>query len=183
MDKHIPIEISARHVHLSQKDLEALFGYGYKLKKIRNLSQPSLFAAKEVVDIKRGNQEIANVRIIGPLSKRTKIELSLTDTVNLGIKIPTKNPGITLIGPKGKINIKKGSIVAWRHIHLNLKEAREFGLKNGDFVSLKIKGKRALIFNNILVRIDKNFKKVVHLDTDEGNAAGIIKKGEGTLLK
>ncbi len=183
MEKIVPIEISARHIHLSKKDLETLFGFGYKLKKLKNLSQPGLFAAKEVVDIKRGNQKITNVRIVGPLRSQAQAELSLTDVVNLGIKIPTKKPGIILIGLKGKINIKKGEIIAWRHIHLNPKEAREFGLKNGDLVSIKTKGKRALIFSNVLVRIDKNFKKSVHLDTDEGNAAGIIKKGEGILLK
>ncbi|PIQ92293.1 MAG: propanediol utilization protein [Parcubacteria group bacterium CG11_big_fil_rev_8_21_14_0_20_39_14] len=182
MEKIVPIEVSARHVHLSKKDLEALFGFGYKLKKMRNLSQPGFFAAKEVIGIERGNQKIADVRILGPLRKRTQIELSLTDVVNLGIKNPTRNPGITIIGPKGKMNIKKGAIVAWRHIHLGPEEARKLGLKNGGSVSIKTKGKRALIFNNVLVRIDKNFKKSVHLDTDEGNAAGITKKGKGTLV-
>jgi len=191
MGKIVPIEISARHIHLSKKDLETLFGFGYKLKKLKNLSQPGLFAAKEVVDIKRGNQKITNVRIIGPVRNQTQIEISLTDAVNFGIKIPIRrsgnlknSPGITLIGPKGKINIKEGLIVAWRHIHLGPQKAKKLGLKDGDLVSIKTKGKRALIFKNVLVRIiNKNFKVEVHLDTDEGNAAGITKKGAGILLK
>lgn len=189
MSKKIPIEISARHIHLSPKDLEALFGNNYQLKKMRQLTQPSDFAVEEILDVQFGQKIISRIRIVGPIREKTQIELSMTDVIYLGITPIIKKSGdlestsgITLIGPKNKIEIKEGVIIPWRHIHCSQEEAKELGLENGMMVSVKIEGNRALIFNNVLVRAADNYKLCMHLDTDEGNAAGIIKKGEGYLI-
>lgn len=185
----IPIEVSARHVHLCQKDLEMLFGRGYQLKKLRNLTQPCDFAAKETINIKSGSRIIPGLRVVGPIRKKTQVELSLTDAFFLEMNPPIrdsgnieKTPGIILIGPKKEIHLKKGVIIHRRHIHSNQKEAKLLGIKNGEFVSVIIRGKRATTFHNIKVRVNKNYKLCIHLDTDEGNAAGIIKKSEGFLV-
>ena len=190
MNKTILIEVSARHVHLYQKDLDALFGTNYQLKKLKDLPTTKQFAAKETLNIQVGSNKIPNVRIVGPPRKKTQIELSITDAINLGINPPIRKsgnlketPGITLISPKRKIKLKNGVIIPWRHIHCSPKEAKKLNLKNEELVSVKIKGKRAVIFDNVKVRTDKNFRLCMHLDTDEGNAAGITRKGKGIILK
>ena len=184
----IPVEVSAKHIHLSQKDLEILFGVGYVLKEKNGLTQPGQFSAKETLDVKVGDRKMDNVRVVGPTRKYTQIEISLTDGIKLGITPPVETSGslksslkCVLIGPKGKVKTR-GIISALRHIHCNPKEAKRLGIKNGQMVSVKISGKRGLVFNNIKVRVDSEFKLSLHLDTDEGNAAGIIKKSSGTLL-
>lgn len=186
----IPIEISARHLHLSQKDLECLFGKGYQLTKKRELSQPGEFAANETVEVRFNDKKISKVRVVGPVRPKTQLELSLTDAYNLGLEVPIRKsgnlkgtPGILLIGPKGKLNLKQGVICAWRHIHLNPKEAKKLKVKNGEMVSVKVGGKRSITFHNVEIRVGENYKLCCHLDTDEGNAAGIIKKGVGVLIK
>jgi len=185
----IPIEVSARHIHLKKGDLEALFGEGYELKKAKQLTQPSDFAAEETVDISANGKEIKAIRIVGPVRKETQIEISLTDIVKLGIAPVFKNsgdventPGITLTGPKGKIGMEKGLIIALRHIHCNPREAEKIGLKDGDFVSVKTAGERAITFHNVLIRVNKDYRLCAHIDTDEGNAAGIIKRSEGVII-
>lgn len=189
MEKKILIGVSARHVHLSLKDLENLFGKNYNLTKDRKLNCPGEFAAKETIDIKSGERILKNVRIIGPIREKTQAELSHTDIVYLKIKPVVRlsgdiknTPGAIFIGPKGKIKIKEGIINNWRHIHCNLKKAKELNLKEGMLVSVKTKGDCSLIFNNVKVRISKECPFSLHLDTDEGNAAGIIKNGTGYLL-
>jgi len=188
---NIPIEISARHIHLSKKDLEALFGRGYQLKKKKDLVQCCDFAAEETVDIEKNGKKISKVRIVGPAREETQLELSLTDAYFLGegAKIPVKQsgdlkntPGIILIGPKRKLAIRRGVIVSWRHIHLSLKEAKRLNIDKKKFVSVKIKGKRGLILNNVWIRIGEKYHLSMHLDTDEGNAAGIPVKGKGKII-
>jgi len=191
MPQKIPIEISARHIHLSQKDLEVLFGQGYQLKKLKPLTQLGDFAAKETVDIVRQGKKMAGIRVIGPVRPKTQIELSLTDAFYLGIKdVPIRKSGdlkgsfgVLAVGPKGKLKLKEGLIVAGRHLHLNPKEAKGMGVRNGQLVSVKVSGKRAVTFHNVLVRVEKRYKLCLQLDTDEGNAAGLVSKGEGVLLK
>jgi len=189
MKKKIPIEVSARHIHICQKDLEVLFGKGYKLKKLRDLFQPGDFAAKEILEVKTSSEKSLNLRIVGPVRERTQIELSKTDAILLGINAPIRNsddvkgtPGATLIGPKGNIKIKQGVINAWRHIHCNLKEAKELGLKDKMLVSVKVTGRGSITFHNVLVRVEEKSLICLHLDTDEGNAANITGKGEGEIL-
>lgn len=189
MNKKVPIEISARHIHLSQKDLEVLFGKGYQLKKLRKLSQADDFAAQETLDIKIGSKVIKKLRIVGPVRKETQIELSITDAFSLGIIPPLRlsgdikeTPGAILIKSKKKLKIKKGVIIAKRHLHCSPQQAKRLKLKNGMSVSVKIKGERALIFDNVKVRVKKGYNLCLHLDTDEGNAAGIIKKEKGEII-
>lgn len=186
----IPVEVSGRHLHLSQEDLEALFGLGYQLKKKKDLSQPSDFAAEETLDLRNGDKIIKGVRVVGPVRKNTQVEISKTDAVYLGINPPIKlsgdiegTPGITLIGPKGEVILEKGLIIALRHIHCSSEEAKKMKLKNGEIVSVKIGDERPVIFHNIKVRVGDNYKFCLHIDTDEGNAAGINKIGEGQIIK
>lgn len=185
----IPIEISARHVHLSKEDLEKLFGKEYELKKLKQLYQPSDFSCEETIDIIVGFKKIEKVRIVGPQRDQTQVEVSLTDVISSGILPPIKLSGelngtgpVVLIGPKGVIDLDEGLIIAKRHIHCSPKEAKKLKLKNGDIVSVKIKGERAVIFENVILRIKEGYKLCLHLDTDEGNAAGINKTGEGIIL-
>jgi len=186
----IPVEISARHIHLSQKDLESLFGKGYQLKILRKLQSTNQFAAKETLDIQVGLKKISGVRIVGPVRKQTQVELSLTDAIYLGLAVPFKEsgdlentPGATLINTQRKIKLSKGIIIMLRHIHCNFEEAKRLNLKQGEIVSVEIKGKRALVFNKVKVRVGDKWKLCLHLDTDEGNAAGMVKKGVGYLIK
>jgi propanediol utilization protein len=191
--KKIPIEISARHIHLSQKDLEALFGKGYQLKKLRELSQLGEFAAKEKIDIQNSLKsnaiKISKVRILGPIRKQTQVELSHTDAIFLKVEPMVREsgnikgtPGIILVGPKGKIKIKEGVMSAWRHIHCSPKEFQKLGLKNRMLVSVKTMGIRSITFHKVRVLVKPNYRLYMHLDTDEGNAAGIIKNGRGYLI-
>jgi len=186
----ILIEVSARHIHLSQPHLDELFGNGYKLIKLKGLSQPKLFAAQETITIKHKDKTISRVRIVGPCREQTQVELSLTDAFNLGIKIPVRasgdinnTPGVTLIGPKGKIDLEKGVIASWRHIHVSNKQALKLGIKNNDLVYAQTQGPRAITFKKVLVRVDPDFSWAMHIDIDEGNAAGIIKNTKGIILK
>jgi acetate kinase len=189
MTKQVLIDVSARHIHLSEKDRDALFGKGYKLKKAKELRQKGDFLAKEKIDIENGLRKISKIAVIGPARDKTQIELSHTDIIFLKLKPIVREsgdikatPGITLIGPKGKVKIKQGVINTWRHIHASYKEAKKLGLKEGGLVSVKIKGKCSLTFHNVIIRLDNNYRLVMHLDTDEGNAAGIVKKGKGEII-
>lgn len=186
--KKVLIEVSARHIHLSQDHLEKLFGGGYELTKLKDLSQPSDFAAKETVEIKVGSCVFPEVRIVGPVREKTQAEFSITDIISCGVK-PTiresgdleNSCGAVLRGPAGEVDLKEGVIVPHRHLHASPEEAKELGVKEGDLVSLKIEGKRGLTLHNIKVRINEDYRMAVQIDTDEGNAAGINKKGEGIL--
>jgi len=190
MSKKIPIEVSARHIHLSQKDLEELFGKGYQLKKLRELVQLGEFVAEEKLDIQIGSKKISNVKIVGPVRKETQVELSHTDAIYLKVEPVVKEsgdiqgtPGAILISSKNKIEIKQGVINTWRHIHCNSEEAEEFGLKDGMLVSVQTSGDCSTTFHNVRVRLNENYKLCMHLDTDEGNAACMPKKGEGIIIK
>lgn len=182
----IPIEVSARHIHLCQKDLDFLFGKNYQLEKLKDLSQPGEFAAKEVLKIKNGNK-VLKARIVGPLRKESQVEISLTDSFYLKtepvFKLSggvTDTPGIILKNNKKELKLKKGLIIPLRHIHCSFDEAKKYGLK--DNVSILVEGKRKLVFENIHVRKKANYKLCLHLDTDEGNACGIFQKSKGKLL-
>lgn len=190
MEKRIPIEVSVRHIHLSQNDLEVLFGKDYQLKRLRNLTQSGEFAAKETLDVQANSRKISKVRIIGPVREKTQVELSHTDAIFLRVDPIVRDsgdiegtPGAVLIGPKKKIKIKKGVINTWRHIHCSPKQAKELGFKNRMLVSVETKGTCSLVFHNVKVFIKANSQLSMHLDTDEGNATCIVKKGEGYLLR
>jgi putative phosphotransacetylase len=185
----IPVEISARHIHLSKQDLEKLFGKNYQLKISKQLTQPSDFACQETVTIKADKGIIENVRVMGPVREKTQVEISLTDAFKLGVKPPVRLSGdlknsspITILGLAGEVSLKEGLIIAKRHIHCSKEEAKEFGFKNGQTVSVKISGERETTFHNITARIGEKYKLCLHLDTDEGNSAGIDRAGEGTII-
>ncbi|MBI5254512.1 phosphate propanoyltransferase [Candidatus Falkowbacteria bacterium] len=176
----LKIEISARHVHLTRQDLDALFGDGYDLKKEKTLSQASDFAAEETISIEGAKGRMDNVRIVGPCRSYSQVELSATDCYKLGINAPVRLSGkiigsasIKIIGPKGELQLKDGAIIAKRHIHMNPEDSAKLGVKNGQNVKLAIDGPRALIFDNVEVRVHESFNLAAHLDTDEANAAGI----------
>lgn len=180
------IEVSGHHCHISRQDLDVLFGQGYKLKPVKALSQNGQFASQETVAIKVGEKKLENVRILGPERKNTQVEISLSEAYELKIRppiaectCPAKANGCInaqLIGPKGKIK-RCAIIVAHRHFHIDPKTAAKLKLKDKQLISIKTKGLRSLIFNNVLVRIDSSFSPRIHLDTDEANAAG-LKDGE-----
>jgi putative phosphotransacetylase len=174
----IPVGVSGKHLHLSQADLETLFGEGYKLTEMKPLSQPGQFASEEVVNVVGPKGTLKNVRVLGPIRKQTQIEVSRTDAFALGLKPPVKDSGdlagslgITLEGPKGSITLNEGVIIAMRHLHLSIPEAESLGLSDKQIVSLKTSGPRGLIFDNVLVRVHQNFALDFHVDTDEANAA------------
>ncbi|MEI6596806.1 MAG: phosphate propanoyltransferase [bacterium] len=176
----VPIEISARHVHLSKSDLEILFGRGFELSKFKDLSQAGQFAAKETVELVGPSGELDGVRILGPCRKETQVEVSETEARHLGINPPVKDsgnlsdtPGVKIVGPVGEIILTHGVILALRHIHIDPATAADLGVKNYDRVKVDTSGLRDLLFENVLVRVDPSFKLAMHIDTDEANAAGI----------
>ena len=186
----IPVEVSARHCHLSKEDLEKLFGEEYELKKKKQLSQPADFACQETIDIQNYSNVLKNLRIVGPLRKQTQVEISRTDAVNVGVNPPLRLSGdlnnsaeIVLQGPRGKVELNEGLIIAQRHIHCTTNEARKYRLKAGDIVSVKIEGARQIVFGKVIVRVRDDYKLCLHIDTDEGNTAGINKIGEGQIIK
>ncbi len=176
----VPVGVSNRHIHVTQSDLETLFGKGYSLKDMKSLSQPGQFAAEECVIIAGPKGSIEKVRILGPVRPETQIEISMTDSYKLGVKGVVKNsgdisgtPGCVVIGPKGTVILDKGVIVAARHVHMSTSEASQMGLKALDLVSLKTSGSRSVTFNNVLVRVSDKFALDFHIDTDEANGAGL----------
>ena len=184
----IPIEISARHVHLSQKDFEKLFGKNKNLTPIKKLSQPGEFASKERITLINSGKKIENVRILGPFRKSSQGEISLTDAYNLRlnpipkIKVSGDLANTTEILIKGlKSSIKIPCIIAKRHLHCSIKDAEKMKLKNNQNTSIKIKGEREITFHNVIVRVSENYILSLHLDTDEGNAAGISGKTFGEM--
>lgn len=184
----IPIEVSARHVHLAKEDFEKLFGKGYRLTKLKDLSQPGQFAAKETVDLVGPRGEIKNVRIVGPLREKSQVEISKTDGYKLGDIPPVRvsgdiigTPGIILRGPRGETKLKEGLICAMRHIHISPQEAENLNIFDKELVSVEISGKRALIYKNVIVRVDPNFRLSFQIDTDEANAADVETGDVGEL--
>ena len=178
----VPIEVSARHVHLSKPDLEKLFGPGYELTKLKGLSQPGQFAAKETVKLVGPAGQLEKVRVLGPCRQETQVEVSETDAKQLGINPPVRDSGdlagsagVKIIGPKGEIDLPEGVILALRHLHLDPATAAAFKLKDGDRVKVDIGGARDLLFENVLVRVSPAYKSAMHIDMDEANAAGIDK--------
>ena len=175
----VPIGISNKHVHLSQEHLEILFGKGHELTPTKPLKQPNQFAAEEKVDIVGPKKTLSGIRVLGPVRAETQVELALTDARSIGIKAPVREsgklegtPGCKLVGPCGEVELDHGVIAALRHVHLSAAQAEEAGVKDKDVISIKIGGERGLVFDNVLVRAGEGHEREVHLDTDEGNAAG-----------
>ncbi len=189
--KRIPVGVSVRHVHICKEDIVKLFGPGAELHPERELYQAGEFAAKETVSLMGPKRRLLErVRILGPTRDRTQVELAKTDTIFLGVDAPLRISGdlkgsapITIIGPKGIVELNEGCIRAMRHIHMNTKEADYLGLKEGDLVKIRIGGPSAVMFENVVVRIKDGLKLQLHLDTDEGNVANINCKQEIEIIK
>ncbi|WP_282172548.1 phosphate propanoyltransferase [Cytobacillus firmus] len=186
----IPMAVSARHCHLSQRDLEILFGTGYQLTKKADLSQPGQFAANETITIAGPRGSLEKVRILGPARNMTQVEVSRTDSIKLGLKPPLRESGniegsspVTLIGPKGSLYKKEGLIIAQAHIHMAPEDAEAFGLKNGEYVKVEAEGDRPITFGNVLIRICNRYRLEMHIDTDEANAGLIAGKTAGRLVR
>ncbi len=187
----IPVEISARHVHLSKADKEILFGAGYTLTRKRDLSQPGQYLCEERVKLVTGSGQIANVAVLGPERKETQVELSLTDARTLGLKAPIRLSGdlrgaadVIIVGPKGVITAKGSVIVAKAHVHMTPADAQKYGVEHGQSVGIRVGTERSVTLNDVQIRVSKDFALAVHIDYDEANAAQ-LSGGEiiGQLLK
>lgn len=173
----VPVEVSARHTHLSQEVQDQLFGPDYEIPIMKDLSQPGQWAGEEKVTI-RGPRGEMSLRVLGPCRVATQVELSKTECLKLGIEPALRlsgdhegTPGCTLVGPKGEVELNSGVIVAKRHIHLSDEQAAERGLENGQAVDVRVEGDRSVTFHNVILRTNPIFDLHLHLDTDEGNAA------------
>ena len=190
MTKKIIVETSARHIHLSDADLETLFGKGYQLTNKKDLSQPGQFACEEKVTVvgTKGEQKMS---VLGPTRNATQIELSLTDARSLGLKAAVKESGdiegtagCKLVGPAGEVEIPCGVIAAKRHIHMTPEDAAEFGVVDKQIVNVEIDTDgRSLIFGDVVCRVSENYATAMHIDTDESNAAGCGREVYGTIVK
>lgn len=190
MEKTVLVEISARHVHVSEADLETLFGKGYKLTPKKDLSQPGQFACEERVTVVGPKKELAGVSILGPCRPATQVELSLTDARSIGVKAPIRESGdikdsgaCKLVGPCGEVELSEGVIAAKRHIHMTKADGEKYGITDKQIVSVKIPtADRSLIFEDVVARVSDSYALAMHLDTDEANAAAIPGSCTGIIL-
>ncbi|WP_411167495.1 phosphate propanoyltransferase [Clostridium sp. MB05] len=186
----IPVGVSNRHVHLSQRDLNILFGEDYHLAKMKDLSQPGQYACKETLTICGPKGAIEKIRILGPTRSKTQVEVLAGDCFKLGVtKHPRlsgdlcKTPGVTLIGPKGSVQLEEGVIVAQRHIHMTPEDAKSFGVSDGQVVSIKFDDLRGGIYSNVAIRANDASKLECHIDTEEANAMNISSSSKIKIIK
>jgi len=185
------VNISARHMHVTQKTLEVLFGPGAQLTVMRPLYQDGYFASEQMVTIiGPRHRTITNLRILGPVRPEDQIELAFTDGIAMGIDLPVRmsgnvkgTPGCIVLGPKGHIELKEGVIRAQRHVHMHTSDAEYYGVKSGDFMRLRVHGSCPTTFEGIICRVSKDVKLEVHLDTDEGNACDLANASRVELEK
>lgn len=188
--KPILVEISARHIHLTQADLETLCGVGSQLEPVRPLSQPGQFVSQVRLTLIGPKRSIENVVVLGPVRKASQVEVSATEARNLGAKPPVRESGhiqgsspIRIQGPQGEISLSEGLIIAKRHIHMTPDDAKSYGVQDKQIVGVKIQNAdRSLIFGDVVVRVRDDFSLAMHIDTDEGNAAGLTGDSEGILV-
>ncbi len=186
----VPVGVSARHIHLTQKDVETLFGEGYQLTKKKELMGGQYACNETVTIVGLKLRAIENVRVLGPVRKASQIEISSTDALKLGIKAPVRESGdvagsapIAVVGPKGAIYMKEGCIVAMRHIHMSPADAAAAGVHDGDMVSVKAENERGTVFNHVKIRVNESFTLEMHIDTDEANASKIKTGDRVTIVK
>ncbi|WP_159884251.1 phosphate propanoyltransferase [Paenibacillus puerhi] len=187
--KQVPIGVSARHIHLSPEHIEALFGAGYELKIMKDLSQPGQYAAEETVAVVGPKGRFDKVRILGPARSKSQLEVSRTDAFALGMKPPVREsghiegtPGIKVIGPAGEVELEEGVIVAARHIHFHTEDAAKWGIADKQLLTVRVEGERSLIFEQVVARVSEQFALDMHIDTDEANAAGVKTGDTATIL-
>jgi len=178
--KKIPVGVSARHIHLSQEHVEILFGAGATLTEMKPLSQPGQFAANETVAVFGPKGSFPKVRILGPARRATQLEVSRTDAFALGLQPPVREsgniagtPGIRIVGPAGEVTVEEGVIVAARHIHFHTSDAERWNIKDKQLLKVRVGGERGVVFEQVVARVSDQFALDMHIDTDEGNAAGV----------
>lgn len=189
MAKEVMVEISARHVHVTEEALEILFGKGHKLTPKKDLSQPGQYACEEKVTVV-GPKSSLKASILGPTRPETQIELSLTDARAIGVAAPIRESGdvkgsgaCKLVGPAGEIELAEGVIAAKRHIHMTPEDAAKYGVEDKQIVSVKIPTDgRALVFGDVVARVSEKYKLAMHIDTDEANAASVPGSCIGEIL-
>lgn len=190
MQKPVLLETSARHVHVSRRVLDILFGEGYELTHKKDLSQPGQFACEERVQVIGPKNSFPAVSILGPVRPETQVELSAGDARAIGVKAPIResgdlkgSAGCKIVGPKGEVELEDGVIIAKRHIHATPEDAEKYGLVDKQIVSVKVDTpERSLIFGDVVVRVSKNYALAMHIDTDESNAAGCTPGLMGEIL-
>lgn len=189
-ENEIQVGISNRHLHISKEDQDCLFGKGYEMNKIKDLSQPGQYACKETVTISGPKGAIEKVRILGPIRNQTQVEVLTGDCMKLGtpsvvrISGDLKNtPGVTITGPKGSVQIKEGLIVAERHIHMTLAEAQRFGVHDGQNVNIEFTGHRGGIYKNVAIRANDSSALECHLDIEEANAMNMNSLSKIKIIK
>ncbi|HFI0173469.1 TPA: ethanolamine utilization phosphate acetyltransferase EutD [Streptococcus suis] len=190
LDGSFEIEASGRHIHLSQEDLEKLFGKDYTLTKAKDLSQPGQYACKERLTILGPKGAFQNVVILGPVRGASQVEVSLTDCLKLGVNAPIREsgqientPGIILVNGSKVVSLEKGLIVAKRHIHMTPEDAAKANVVNQEIVQVQVGGERGLIFDDVVIRVHPKFATYMHIDYDEANACGYKKGMRGRILK
>lgn len=190
MKNKVLVETSARHCHLTQETLEILFGKDYKLTMKKELSQPGQFASNELIKVIGPKGEFPKVRILGPVRSANQVELSATDARSIGILAPVRESGdiensgaCKIVGPVGEVELSDGVIIAKRHIHMTNANAEEFGVENGQIVSVKINSlERSLIFGDVVVRVSDSYSLAMHIDTDESNAVMADREAYGEVI-
>jgi propanediol utilization protein len=185
----IPIEASGRHIHLSREAVEKLFGAGYQLTKVSELSQPGQFVCAERLRAKGPKGELASVVVLGPERRDTQMEISATDALTLGVKSALRlsgdtrgTPGIKLLGPAGELELEHGVIVAERHVHMTPQDAARWGFVDGQTVSVRVFGERPVVFCGVALRVSPDFATYMHIDYDEANACGFKKGMPGFIV-
>ncbi|MBQ9736412.1 MAG: phosphate propanoyltransferase [Clostridia bacterium] len=187
----IPVGVSNRHIHLTREHVEILFGKGYELQKLKDLSQPGQYACKETLTIVGPSlRPIERVRVLGPERRASQVEISKTDSYALKVKAPVResgkvagSAGVTIIGPCGVVTLEEGCIIANRHIHMSLADGEHFGVSDGDYVTVDAVGERRTRFYDVQVRVSKDFCLEMHLDTDDANAVGLTGKSTVKIVK
>jgi acetate kinase len=191
MQATIPIAVSARHVHLRQSTIDALFGAGHVLRAKSALSQPGQFAAEETVTLAGPRGRLEQVRVLGPPRAADQVELSRSDEIALGIDAPLRlsgdlahTPGIEIIGPAGRVRLDSGVVTALRHIHMTPADASRLGVQDRQRVSVAVDSNgRDIVFGDVVVRVSPQSRLELHLDTDEGNAAAVAQGATARLIR
>ncbi len=187
----VPVGVSNRHIHLSREHVEILFGKGYELTPLKELSQPGQYACKEQLTLVGPSMRaIEGVRVLGPVRKASQVEISRTDSFTLKVKPPVRESGdikgsapVTIIGPKGIVTLTEGCIIANRHIHMSTDEAARYGVTDGEYVDVMLEGERKSLFYDVQIRVHKDFRLEMHIDTDDANAAGVGNGSKVRLIK
>lgn len=186
----VEVEASGRHVHLCRRDIDSLFGKDYQLTRVKDLSQPGQYACKERITLEGPKGSLKNVIVLGPERKESQVEVSLTDALILGVKPPVKQSGeldetlpITLVTEEASVYLDRGLMVAKRHVHITPEDAAKFNVHDKEVVKVKVFGARPLIFDDVIVRVSKDFRTYMHIDYDEANACGFTPGTLGMIIK